>query len=498
MTTNPIASPVALSYAAALRGMPPRQPGDAFVYVNLGCTDAEYLTCLAASNPEGTFYGLMSDDLVKRNAELLAADYKVKNVLFVSSNPTTLLQQIKAGARPIPPAHYVTLNTGAVMPDKATAATMFDLTASLLIPGGLFNFNYRPQANAEGALKFLVREFAPEMNDAQKKTFLGELKTLGGFFMSKNHALATKLDAAIAKSAAEEFYADFAAGESKSGTFETMVALRDRGFSYAGDTTIADNYVELSVPSEAQELVLSCKGNILYEPIKDYVLNREQRSDIWCFQPQPASVDVPALFGRFAFGTTLSRDQIPAEYKAQGKLIDLKSDLYSKLIDLMCLMPITIGDFLGHPSGAGAVPSDVVGAVQILVACGFIKPMRGSIQLEDVSSVARPRLVGAFNQHLSTAKITTQEVHMASAITGEPVTVSARDALVLQALDRVGLAESVGALLPELERLTQTPALAARVMDTATPTPEIAHTIINDVVARSIVSWYAYGLLKAA
>ena len=53
-------------------------------------------------------------------------------------------------------------------------------------------------------------------------------------------------------------------------------------------------------------------------------------------------------------------------------------------------------------------------------------------------------------------------------------------------------------LLPELQRLALRPAEAARVMDTADPTPATAHSMIEDTVSRSIVQWYAYGLLEAA
>jgi hypothetical protein len=67
----------------------------------------------------------------------------------------------------------------------------------------------------------------------------------------------------------------------------------------------------------------------------------------------------------------------------------------------------------------------------------------------------------------------------------------------MQALDRAGLANSVSALLPELQRLAKNPLQAARVMDSE-PTPESAKQMIEDVVSESIVKWYAYGLLEAA
>jgi hypothetical protein len=62
MSIAPISfSPVSLSYIAALRGFKPRRPGEAFTYALVNCPSPELLIGLAASNPEGQFYGLTGD-----------------------------------------------------------------------------------------------------------------------------------------------------------------------------------------------------------------------------------------------------------------------------------------------------------------------------------------------------------------------------------------------------------------------------------------------------
>jgi hypothetical protein len=188
---------------------------------------------------------------------------------------------------------------------------------------------------------------------------------------------------------------------------------------------------------------------------------------------------------------------VPVEIKAKGKTVDLSAPVFTKLIDLMTLMPINIGDFLSHPLGKEFAPADVVGAVQILVACGIAQPMRGLYQ-SGISNVAQPRFAGSLNQHLGRAPLSAKEIWMASPALGNVMSIPAREALVMQALDRAGLANSVSVLLPELQRLAQNPGEASRIMDTANPTPATAHHMIEDTVSRSIVQWYAYGLLEAA
>ncbi len=161
------------------------------------------------------------------------------------------------------------------------------------------------------------------------------------------------------------------------------------------------------------------------------------------------------------------------------------------------MMPVGIGDILAHPKGGGFQAAEVVGAVQILVACGIARPMRGMYRLENMEDLAQPRLAGTFNRYLETASLTGNSVSLASLALGDVITVSLRDALVMQALNRVGLADSVSALLPELQRLAQDPSQAAKVMDSE-PTAESAKQMIEDAVSESILQWYAYGLLEAA
>jgi hypothetical protein len=283
-----------------------------------------------------------------------------------------------------------------------------------------------------------------------------------------------------------------------SGAFDTAVTLQPHGFTYVGDANVAMNYVELAAPVPAQNLIMKCVGNPLYEPIKDFALNRVERSDVWCHQPIAYSKNPGALFGGFTYGIMGPRDNVPATIKTHGKTVDLTTPLFVKLIHLMALMPVGIGDFLAHPDSQGFAAIDVLGAIQVLIACGIAKPMRGNYEATGNADITQPRLKGTYNQHLVGATVTAADVWLSSSVVGSAIAVSAREALVMQALNRAGLANSVSALLPELQRLAKNPITAARIMDSADPTPESAQGMIKDIVAQSIVQWYAYGLLAGA
>ena len=111
------------------------------------------------------------------------------------------------------------------------------------------------------------------------------------------------------------------------------------------------NYVERAAPASSHQLIIDCSTSPLYEPIKDFALNRQQRCDIWCRQPAPTTANLSELFGGFVYGITLARADVPKQMKSENGTINLNTPLYAKLVDLMTLMPLSIGDFLAHPDG---------------------------------------------------------------------------------------------------------------------------------------------------
>ena len=491
-------SPAPLSYVAALRGIHPRHPGENFAYAEVIFSNPDRLVCLAASNPEGRFYGLTLSEKDKIEGETEARTRQVGNVTFFAGQLGEFLAKAENGTGTIPPLNYFCCDErhGNLMAPERTA--LFSLAEKLLLPSGLFGYRYRAYEKEEGALRFLVRELAPEMNAEQAKGFLQELKNLGVFYFRNHPEAAAKLDQAIASGVPGKFFADYQGSYARSGAFDTIVALRPRGFVYAGDADIGMNYIDLAAPASAHQIVIDCRNNHLYEPVKDFTLNRQERCDIWVRSPVTQTANLPELFGSFVYGITIPKENVPKQVKTEGNSVDLSTPLFVNLIDLMTLMPVGIGDFLAHPEGKSFSATDVVNAIQTLVACNIARPMRGHYKSITRADIAQPRLVGSFNRYLDKTAITGNKVWLASPVAGSAVEVSARDALVMQALNRVGLANAVSALLPELQRLAKDPVSAASILHAVAPTSETATKMIKDSVTESAVQWYAYGLLAAA
>ncbi|MDD3287920.1 MAG: methyltransferase regulatory domain-containing protein [Alphaproteobacteria bacterium] len=479
-------APVRLSYVAALRGVTPRLAGTSFAYAQLGCSNAEAFLCIAASNPEGTFFAVIEDEAAAAAARNMAKARKVDNAFFV------------VGIGELPKLEYLVYDETDNANNKIPRKELASMASTLLRPSGLFVYRYKAYENADDTLRFVVSEFAPEMNAQQATTFLHEIKALGALYFEGRPIAKAALDNAIKQNIPDQFFAACNTGEKPvSHTFDTMVDFVPAGLSYAGDANIACNYLELSVPALAQDILLKCRENMLYEAIKDFAMQRLERCDIWCCAPINQTANMVALYGGFTFGSTIPRNQIPETIEACGKTVNLRLSPFPALIDLLTTLPLSIGDFLEHPTGAMVSPPDAVGAMQVLVATGIACPMRSYYQGQDQAELTHPKWANGFNSHLTNASVTTQEVLLASPVVGGGVSVSARDALVIQAISRAGMADSIAALLPELARVAKDPALSAKVTGIAEPTAEAAHNMIDEVVTRSLIQWYAYGLLAA-
>lgn len=478
--------PVRLSYVAALRGLAPKGKDIPFAYAQMGLNDTEAFVCLAASNPEGLFYAVVQREADATAGQNLAATRKVENAFFVTD--------IKA----LPKLDFLVCDTINNQSQQYSRAELAGFASALIQPNGLMVYRYKAHENMDEVLRFLVNECAPELNEETSREFLHEIKALGTKYFAEHSIARASLDGAIEANNPKLFFDTCKAGNKhRSGTFDVMADFFPRGFIYVGDANISSNYLEVSVPAEAQELLLQCQDNLLYETIKDFVMQRSTRCDIWCRTPIKQTENIVALYSNFTFGITMPRDKVPNEVAVNGKIINLRFAPFPGLIDLISLMPVSIGDFMQSDAGKMVSPVDAVGAVQVLVASGIATPMRSYYQGQDQADLSHPKWATGFNSYMNETPVTKSTVLLASPVVGGAVSVSARDALVIQALNRVGMVDSIAALLPELMRISADPALASQISDVAEPTVESAHNMINEVVTRSMIKWYAYGLLAA-
>lgn len=480
--------PVMLRYAAALRGVVPPMPETPFHYVRWGMPDQAMALSLAASNPEGQFSFIVADEPVRQAAELQRQKLRLKNCAFLRPEAVAALRQVQFLCADL-------RGTGA-----ADMAAVQALAGAALAPGGLFACHYAPFTAGQDGLHFMVAEFAPEMTPAQQPEFLTELQQLGTHYFAKRPAAAQDLAVALASQAASAYLQRQGAGQkAHSATVQMIAGMTAQGCQFVGDANVQANYLEMMVPAAAQPLLGTLRPHLLYEVIKDFATDRASRADIWVKQPVAMSSDLAALFGPFYFGLAETGAGETSQVTLHGRTLDVTAPIFQAWLTLLRLMPLTIGDFLSHPQAAGFTPQDAVMAINALVAFQIALPMRASFGGLGRVDFSYPRLAGGYNQQLQQQAIAAVTVLLASPVAGRPVQASLSEALVLQAVGRVGLAESADALMPELQRLAADPALAPQLfVRGADIAPDFVETMIRDVCQQRMPNWYVLGILDAA
>lgn len=487
-------SPVRLSYAAALRTVRPRQTGTSFTYANFSCTNPDELICLAASNPEGQFLGLVATPAIAEAALNMASQRSVTNISFLSGSVGAV---VTTSAATIPPLDYLFCDTTEGTLSPADRAALFTFASQNVKPSGLFVFRYQAYDDQMSLLRGLVSELSPEMSVDQAKTFLREIKNLNPSFFNNDPLLQQSLNDAIAHDVPDAFFNSLPQGETTLGSLDTLDTLLGFDFAYVCDAAIGANYLELSTPASAHSILMSSREQPFYEALKDFAMGRTIRNDIWCRLPVSFADTNAELFGSFAFGIMMPRESVPPAVAAFDRIIPLSSPLMTKIIDLMAMQPLSIGDFLAHDAGANEQPDSVLEAFQTLVATGIARPMRTGFICETQINAASPKWASSYNRYLDDTPITTSEVLLASSIVGNPICLSARDALVLQAISRAGLSESLNALMPELLRLSSDPDMAPVIFQGVDMTADGMRKMMSDVIEQQMTRWYAYGLLAA-
>lgn len=489
--------PVELAYAAALRGVLPRQANAPFRYVRCGAMDVQEMLSLAASNPEGEFLFVLPDVAQAGAAQARANVLRLPNLAFLGMSLSELRAALTNGTQRIAPADYLCINCmTADVPHQEALALAEPLTA----PGGLFVCRYAPFAAPEDGLRFMAAEFTPELPLEQHAEFLHELKQLGQNYFAQHPRQAMELNQALAAQQPQNFLHPLTEGvKPESATLKTVVALAAHRFAYVGDAEVSANYLEMMIPPASQDMLYGLREHLLYEIIKDYATARVCRTDIWVKPPARLTDNLAALFGGFYYGLTDVGQALPDTLDINGQQIDLKTPLVARLLGLMRVMPVTIGDFLAHETGQAFKPTEVVMAVQILVACGLIAPMRGSFGGLGQADQHNPRLLGQYNQQLRGMVIDGVSALLASSVAGRPLRLGLQEALVLQAVDRAGFAESASALLPELVRIAGSRAQAPLIFGTGEDVaPDFAENLIRDICTTHMLGWYALGILDAA
>jgi SAM-dependent methyltransferase len=348
-------------------------------YCELGCGYGLTTLILAAANPQISFVGVdfNPSHIVAANALVEAAG--LRNVRFVEASFDELLEPRFAdlGAFDI-----ITLHGIYSWVSPAIRRAIVDFADAKLKTGGVLyvSYNAAPGWMPRAPLQRLLFESAkrnpaadPRAATADAFRFAKAMKDAGSFYFTANPRVGAFIEAMEGKDLAYLVHEHL--NESWSALYHADVVAdfsRTR-LTYACSGFISDDLDETSVPITTHDLLPGTSDNVWRETVKDFLVGRSFRRDIFVRGPQRLSASARLKALDRTYMLVVPRSAATQKIMTSLGAIEGRADLYSEVFDLLAAGPTTLAKLLARARGAAKDPAVLVQALALLTHSGQVK-----------------------------------------------------------------------------------------------------------------------------
>lgn len=205
--------------------------------------------------------------------------------------------------------------------------------------------------------------------------------------------------------------------------FSDMVrSLDDAKLTYVGSARLLDGIDAFQLSDDGVKLVSQIGHPIMRETVRDYMINRRFRTDVFIKGARPFSgPEHRDAWHAQAFVLSVPLIDIPKKIPCGRGEVELPAGTYDLIIEAMSdenYRPKTVRELHHHPRLQALKPQDVVDLLTVLTGAGFVAPAQ--IPSETVKAQCR-----ALNgQILQRARVSSDLRHMVSPITGGGIAIS--------------------------------------------------------------------------
>src|SRR5215472_2627913 len=347
-----------------------------FSYCELDCGSAATETLLAASNPLGNFFAIDARSELIERGRTLAADGKVRNIVFHEAN----LEQ--AFDLSLPPLDYIVVEGIYSWVPIRQRALVLAFVRKFLRPGGavIVSYNARPGWNRLDLFRRLFREATPrgephrrlEMaRDLYRRLLEAKAPSLlaaglaPAAFAELQHIPEDALVADYLNDFAEPLYVSEVAAD---------FAAIDCLLAGAADMAQSLPTLEQHEPfKSALERVPSFAGR---ELAKDMLLDTRFRRDVFIRGGQRLSAgDHDMVMHGLAFALEQPADLVRYRDNTSFGQLSFDNPHARKLVELLSRGPCTLGELVAQGADTNADFQTVVANVHALIITGQLRPV---------------------------------------------------------------------------------------------------------------------------
>ena len=427
----PEMAPAHLNLALLHLGLAAPSLGAGFNYLELGFGQGLGLNMLAATHPQGRFFGNDFMPAHVRAAQDLAAQAGLDNLSLFEDSFAQLLE------RDLPPMDYIVLHGVYTWVNAENRAIIVALLHKLLKRGGVvyISYNCLPGWSVKAPLQRLMSEFAERKASGTAlerfhaaRDFLGALDAADAAFFTRNPAARAML--AELEKASDAYLLHEFAPKGWTPFYHTDVAqdLAAADLIYAGSAKLFNNFPAYSLPPKMQALIEGTADVGLRETLRDFAVQTQFRRDIFVRDARPLyDEEIDAHFR----GLRLALWRPPASCALKCQIpvgeLQLDDETFGPLLESLAQGPQEMHSLMQLPAFVAAGEEHCIDAINVLLCLDYI----GISAPVDVDSKAR---VHALNRALVERLRNGERISgFASAALGAGVTISYHDLLFLAA-----------------------------------------------------------------
>lgn len=432
-------APVRLNFIAALNGVQGPDLNSAFNYCELGCGLGETTTLLAASMPGGRFWGIDLSEAHIDRARQLAEAGGVDNVQFLAANVAEL------DPAALPHLDFITMHGLYAWVPEHVRSAIDSFIGHTLKPGGLVHVSYNAQPGAHNlaTLRRYYLERAERMPGGlleRASAITDELESLrqAGAPLFRENPTAEKLFEIIRTNDRRYLVHEmFAEGWRPLAFSEMHGRMAAAGLEFVGDCEVLENFIEHCTLQDFTGRIAALSTRIEQESLKDLIHNRTFRRDVYR-RPRPGRHPGEAEPLRSTLlCTTQSLAPAASRVKVTGGTIDLAGAWFDRVKELLALRVLTLREILEDSVLSGCPQEDLLNGLKLATIDGAIGP--AAKREEPIPEHIPEQLVvkPSLNQSLLRRfDFNANHLVLASPVTGQGVTVSRMEALLLASLEQ--------------------------------------------------------------
>ncbi|MGI8526482.1 MAG: class I SAM-dependent methyltransferase [Pseudolabrys sp.] len=388
-------APSFLHFACLINGVDAPPLGRPMRYCELGCGRGYGTALLAAANPDVEFVGVDFNPSHIAEARSLASRAGLTNVTFMEMG----FGDAARSSDPRLSNFDVVVLHGVYTWVAASVRKEIDqfIRDKLLAGGVVYNsYNAMPGwANAVPIQHLLMEVANRSSRDSMAAIkegleLLGTLSEKNSAFVGQSPGIKARIERMRKQDPAYLVHEFLNAGWQALFVTEVIANFSEAKLTYVGSATLLENRLDLCVPKDLQPIVAAAPDVAMREMLKDFVINKQFRRDIYVKGPQTMSArDQRQGFDKLVFAATGQSKDLPEKFPMPIGEVTPKKETLAALTATMAEKPATGAELIAAGAKAGIREGDVILLILLLVNGSIITPGRADHAGADRSASRR-------------------------------------------------------------------------------------------------------------